>query len=80
MKCKAYFRKYWKGSLDRKDMRFKCKSKWMTYVVDPALSLFLENLERRIFSINEGGRNYSNLDKEEKKALKDLKSYEDNVI
>ena len=80
MKCKAYLRKYGEGSLDRKDMRFKCKSKWMPDVVDPALSLFLENIERGILSINEGGCNYSNLDKEERKALKDLKSYEDIVI
>ena len=80
MNCKAYFRKYGEGNLDRKDMRFKCKSKWMPDVVDPALSLSLENLERRILSINEGGRNYSNLDKEGRMTLKDLKSYEDIVI
>ena len=52
----------------------------MPDVVDPALCLFLENLERRILKINDGGRNYSNLDKEERKALEDLKSYEDIVI
>ena len=46
----------------------------------PVISLFLEHLERRILSINEGGRNCSKLDKEERKALKDLKSYEDIVI
>ena len=44
------------------------------------LDLFLKNLEFKMLSINECGVNYSNLSYNERKALRDLKSYPDIVI
>ena len=44
------------------------------------LDLFLRNLEFKLFPINESGRNYSNLSKIDRKALRDSKSYSDIVV
>ena len=60
--------------------RFRNKSKWVPEITDPMLDLFLKNLEFKVLSINECGVNYSNLSYNERKALRDLKSYPDIVI
>ncbi|CAB4029156.1 Hypothetical predicted protein [Paramuricea clavata] len=44
------------------------------------LDLFLKNLEWELFSINESGRNYSNLSYTERRSLTNLKEYSDIVI
>jgi hypothetical protein len=44
------------------------------------VDLFLKNLERELFSINESGRNYANLSYTERRALRNLKEYSDIVI
>ena len=44
------------------------------------VDLFLKNLERGLFSINESGRNYANLSYTERRALRNLKEYSDIVI
>lgn len=82
MKCRAYFSQFGGSEQKRseRETRFKAKSSWVPDKVDPALELFLRNLEERALSLKEEGNNYSNLDKEERHALKNLKSYRDIVI
>lgn len=49
------------------------KSNWTPIDVDPALELYLENLESRVLSIDARGSNYSDLSGEERYAFKNLK-------
>ena len=82
MKCRAYF--YQEGEqkdidLDKRNS-FKPKSNWIPKVTNPVLDLFLGRLEEEVLSVKEQGRNYSNLSREEIKALRDLKNYRDVVI
>ena len=44
------------------------------------VDLFLKNLERELFSINESGRNNASLGHTERRALRNLKEYSDIVI
>ena len=82
MKCKAYFAGVGEvrhNKLDR-ETRFKAKSTRIPDRVDPALELFLNSLNEKVLLIEERGKNFSNLDQDEKRALKDLKGYNDIVI
>ena len=82
MKCKAYFCA--NGGTDNevfnRDTRFKMKSYWSPSDVDPAVELFLKNLESRVLSIGAIGSNYSNLSGEERYVLENLKEYRDIVV
>ena len=79
MKCRAYFGL--DGESDRQSgNHFKEKSKQSQENVDAAFGLFLKAFEEKVLSIKDERDNYSNLSWEERKALKDLKSYRDIVI
>ena len=67
----VFFAKANDNRVGDKTKRFKSKSNWVPENNDPMLNLFLRNLEFKLFSINESGRNYSNLSKNDRKALTD---------
>ena len=82
MKCRVHFSDRVRAGreVSDKDAVFKLKSTWTPDVVDPALELFLQGLEYRVLSIEKSGRNYSNLNKEERQVLKNLNGYADTCI
>lgn len=75
MRCRAYFS--WMSATEHDDFdkqnRFKRKSTWNPNRVDPVLELLLNNLESRITTFEKKENNYSNLDKDERQAIKNLK-------
>ena len=58
LKCKFYVHG---KSYDGSTSKFKKKSTWTPPVSEPAFDLFPSELERRLRSIDEGGRNYGTL-------------------
>ena len=82
MKCKAYCcdNSGKENEVSDWDTRFKMKSNWTPIDVDPALELYLENLESRVLSIDARGSNYSDLSGEERYAFKNLKWYRYIVV
>ena len=84
MKCKAYFGIESEGQRNKNTadslVKFKEKSNGVPTKVEPALELFLRNLEGHILSMTENARSYSNLNRGEQFALKELKCCRDIVI
>ena len=51
---------------------FKPPSNWTPLIRDTPLEIYLSEIEEEIMNINEEGKNYPNLSKEERNALRDL--------
>ena len=81
LKCRAYIHLAGGGSGQQSSRlgAFR-KSSWTPDVVDPSVDFYLTALVNRICAISGRGKNYSNLTKEEREALKKLKGYRDIVI
>ena len=60
--------------------RFEVKLLWTPDINNPALNLFLKNLEEKVILIKQEGHNYSNFSGDEIRALKDLKGRRNIVI
>ena len=51
---------------------FRPPSNWMPLIRDTQLELYLSDIEDELLKINEDGKNYANISKEERSALQDL--------
>ena len=58
---------------------FKVPSNWTAPIRDAQLELYLSEIEDILLNINESGKNYSNLTKDEREALHSL-MYDDQII
>ena len=58
---------------------FRPSSTWTPVINDVHLEVYLSILEDELLSINEEGRNFSNLTKEEKEAIDSL-SKDDSIV
>ena len=58
---------------------FKVLSNWTTPIRDAQLELYLSEIEDILLSINESGKSYLNLTKDEREALHSL-MYDDQII
>ena len=55
-------------------------SNWTPLIRDTQLELYLSGIENELLKINEDGKNYPNLSKEERSALQDLMKDENIII
>lgn len=84
LKCKFFFHNSRSNSdknlANDRNHKFRKKSSWTPAVSEPAINLYLSELEKRLLAIDERGNNYSNLSQEERKALAILKNDQDIII
>ena len=59
---------------------FKVPSSWTPPIRDVQLELYLSEIEDKLININESGKSYPNLSKDEREALKSLMNDNEIVI
>ena len=60
--------------------QFKVSSSWIPPIRDVQLELYLSEIEDKLININESGKSYANLSKDERETLKSLMNGNEIII